>query len=305
MKEFVSTKKQLENVKEFKENLHKKGEEKTFDNLMEVMVGHITNLKNIIIAGKKVKDSEIFKTHYAYFKEINKKCIKPINLLKAFDFQDDELEFIENNPSPKGKELEKIQEMFKKRLSLDGPCIPVELLSKLSDKLNEDSNSILVNSFSYSNEEMNKILNGMNDTFKMIIRNETNKDPILKDYILLNLYKDAFELYLKVIKELYGKLKNIKIDKIRNKELYAYFDENYPLIFESTSNILRNDISHLNYDIRQNYSSKQIETERDIILMKFLTAMIVKFEVVLEELLVYSLEKIEKLKKSKFKHKKP
>lgn len=152
---------------------------------------------------------------------------------------------------------------------------------------------------------MNKILNGMNDTFKMIIRNETNKDPILKDYILLNLYKDAFELYLKVIKELYGKLKNIKIDKIRNKELYAYFDENYPLIFESTSNILRNDISHLNYDIRQNYSSKQIETERDIILMKFLTAMIVKFEVVLEELLVYSLEKIEKLKKSKFKHKKP
>ena len=128
----------------------------------------------------------------------------------------------------------------------------------------------------FSNIEINRILNGITDYLKIDLKNKSSKDQELREYLSLKLYADAFEIYLKVLKEIYSKLEKVKVENKRNDKMYIFFNDNYSTLLDSTNNKLRNDVCHLNYKERGSYTLEQIDDERNIILVKALTGIIVR-----------------------------
>jgi len=96
----------------------------------------------------------------------------------------------------------------------------------------------------------------------------------------MQLYKDAFEIYLKVLKELYSKINKVSIKSIKNDVLYDFYQNNHPELLDSTNNKLRNDVCHLNYDERGKYTREQIDEDRNDIILMAATALIAKNEFV-------------------------
>jgi len=276
MKEFVSEESQIKQVKAFSENLKLGIDLKR----LLIPIGKDLNLlikkiKNIIINGEKIEDSKIYSSHLSIFKNIFQKNFKPKNLLKLFEIDEKNLFNKDNTPQEKLKaigmclqdkkptEEEIIQHLIKKVLT--------------SPKINDEINKILF----CSNQELNELLNALNDYLHIDLENE-NENQIIKNYVSLKLYSDAFEIFLKIIKEAYSKQIGIKIKDIKNDKMYDWLEKNYPLLLESTNNKLRNDICHMNYKERGKYSLNEINEEKQIIILKAYTGIIAKYLVVIE-----------------------
>ena len=279
MKEFVSEKNQLEKINEFKNILSQGGLGLALVGVSFGLHQNIGTMKNMVIEGKKIIDYEIYKTHYPIFKEIAEQTINRFDLLGAFGFPEDEiLELKGEKPDKK-----KVSQILFDRLGIvvnekikDVEKKEVELLQNLSNRVTPEVNKKMVESMYFSNIEINRILNGVTDYLKIDVKNKSSKDLELKEYLSLKLYADAFEIYLKVLKEIYSKIEKVKIKEIRNDLMYEFFNENYPILLDSTNNKLRNDVCHLNYKERGDYRLEQIDDERNIILVKALTGIIVR-----------------------------
>lgn len=279
MKEFVSEKNQLDKIKQFKGILSGGGLGLALVGVSFGLHQNIETMKNIAIEGKNITKYEIYKTHFSIFKEIAEKTINRFDLLGAFGFPDDEIfELKSKNPDKK-----KVSQILFDRLGIvvnekvkDIEKKEVELLKNLSNRVTPEVNKKMVESMYFSNIEINRILNGVTDYLKIDLKNKSSKDQELKEYLSLKLYADAFEIYLKVLKEIYSKFKKVKIKKIQNDKMYSFFNDKYPLLLDSTNNKLRNDVCHLKYKERGDYTLEQIDEERNIILVKALTGIIVR-----------------------------
>ena len=138
----------------------------------------------------------------------------------------------------------------------------------------------MAESMSYSNDDLNRIIRGVKEYVK-IKEEMKNCSDFLKQTLSLVLYKYAYETYLRIIKEIYAKIHNVRVDEVENDKMYSYFDKNNPLLREGTSNKLRNDESHLNYDLRDKYSVEQLIKESDIVMTKAITGLIAKFDFII------------------------
>ncbi len=279
MKEFVNEKSQLENISDFLGNISEDNLEQILSLISFILNYNLETMKNIVLNGKKITDSSIYETHYPIFIDISKKIINRFDLLSVFGFSDDEIsEFKKEN-----RDKEKISQMLSNHFGITLDCKKediqkkkIEILKNIGGKVTPDVNKKIIERIYYSNDEINRILNGITDYLTMHIKNTSDKDETRREYVSLRLYADAFEIYLKVLKEIYAKFMRIKIYKKNNSKMYDFFEENYPLLLDSTNNKLRNDVCHLTYKVRGDYTIKQIDEERDVILKKAITAIIAR-----------------------------
>lgn len=279
MKEYVTEKNQLENLKQFKNIIPITGVGIAIINLSLKLNQNIEVMKNIVIDNKKITEYELYKTHCPIFKEIAEKTINSFDLLGVFGFSDDEILGLKEKTLNKNT----VSQIFSDKLGIsinekikDKDKKEIEILQKLSDKITPNINKKLVECMYFSNVEINKIINGVTDYMKIDLKNKSSKDDKLKEYLSLKLYADVFEIYLKVLKEIYSKFEKVKIENINNSKMYDFFNTNYPILLNSTNNKLRNDVCHLNYNERGNYTVEQIDEERSIILVKTVTGILVR-----------------------------
>lgn len=277
MKEYVNEKDQLEKVELFKTILSEDGIQTTF-NIISLILHQNLELErnNALVEGKKIIDTEIYKTHYPLFEEIANKSIDKFDLLKIFGFKEKEILSIKNKDKDEAPKL-----ALKLGIDINDKTKNLEekgkeVLLKIAGKVTPEVNKGLNKGMSFSNDELNRILNGMDDYFKIWDKYKLIEDQDLKDYTSLKLYVDAFEVYLKVLKEAYSKIEKVKIEKINNKKMYKFLEEKYPLLLDSTNNKLRNDVCHLTYKERGKYTTAQIDDERKVIIIKAITGILTK-----------------------------
>ena len=279
MKEYVKESNQLDKIKQFKKIVSEGDVGLALLGISFGLHQNIETMENMIIDGKKIIEYDIYQSHEPIFKGIAEKTIDRFDLLEAFGVSPDEIiEFKKKNP-----DRDKVSQIMLDRFGIvinekvkDIDKKEEEVLQNLSDRVTPEVNKKMVESMYFSNIEINRILNGIKDYLKIDVTSKSTKDIELKEYLSLKLYSDAFEVYLKVLKEIYSKFEKIKVKNIDNKKMYDFFNEKYPLLLDSTNNKLRNDVCHLNYTERGNYTLEQIDEERNIILVKALTGIIVR-----------------------------
>ena len=274
MKEFVNEKDQLKNIEILKDNIKNGNLDAHLDFLSLFLDLQITNMKTFLIEGKPVEEYDIYKTHYPIFMDISKKAINRFDQLSCFGFNEKEIaEF--KKPNPDKEELSRII-LTKLGITINESIKDVkskkeEFLEKLTEKVTAETNTKMVNLMYFSKEELNAIMNGLTDSFYLVDKLKEITDEKIKEWTILHLYADIFEVYLKILKEIYVKLTK---KRIKNSEVYAFFNNNYPMLLESAKSKLRNDVNHLNYKEREKYSLDEVNNERIIITIKVLTALI-------------------------------
>ena len=156
------------------------------------------------------------------------------------------------------------------------------LLSSFSQSNAKDMENYSAELF-LPNSDIDRLLRGFkdyeaesNDTYK-------NRDPTLKKKRATELYKDAYEMYSKVIRNIYWRATGADRKSVeegrRNGEIRTYFSENYPKIYESLNNALRKDAAHLNYDERDKYNAEEILESANKVLTTLITAIIAQLQV--------------------------
>lgn len=157
------------------------------------------------------------------------------------------------------------------------------LLNNIKSKMQEGNNIEEVNKAMFMpNEELNRILQGIEDYGKTIEGLKKCEDDFIKRRLALVLYKDVYEIYIKILKDIYSKVTKNLSEKIDNNTLYTWLDNNYPLFRKGADNILRNDEGHLNYDVRDNYTTEELYEKAKLLLVKSFAGLLAKNEVWLE-----------------------
>lgn len=211
------------------------------------------NLKNIIVEDKKISEYPEYESHLSIFLNIYENRFDKKELLSVLDINlNDYIEKFKNKEMKNTEDL--VQDIIKK--------INIEKLNEMNNVL-----SIPIN-------KLNELLRGIEEYEKVNkdISNQQNLDTIR--FLVENLYKNSFELYLKILKSCYEKITKKK--KFDNLEMYNYYNAYYPLLLGSTNNLLRNDIAHVGYKEKDKYTTGQINEDKKIIIVKLFTALIAK-----------------------------
>lgn len=285
MKEFVSTERQMENVKWLNKQINS-------DNLEIALIeailfyDHILlRLRNFDFGRGKVVDDSTYESHFPIFKEIFQKYFEDLDFLKLIGFNAEEIRQLKDRTA----EREVYLNYFKQKLGInlldfsDDPkrlCreLILSIIQRFDQKVIDELNKIIY----FSKEETNRILNGIDEYLKMDIKNRSDSDKERATFLSERLYGQAFEIYIRLLKIVYTRLTGKILVPGNNKPLYDFFKCNYPLLIESVNGKLRNDFFHLNFDERIYYNLERVEAERSKIFVKSITAIIALNEVISE-----------------------
>ncbi|MHB1830402.1 MAG: hypothetical protein ACYCO0_03325 [Candidatus Micrarchaeaceae archaeon] len=150
---------------------------------------------------------------------------------------------------------------------------PYEWTKNMAGHIDSGQNKKLTSSVYLPNDDMIKILKALEDYEHVSNKTHVEKDPKMMRYNALNLYRDGFEVYMKILKDIYAKLNKVDPAGVGNSALRSYFDTNYPLLLASADNHLRNDVSHLNYDERDKYTTGELMHYANDMIARTFTAM--------------------------------
>lgn len=192
-------------------------------------------IASVIIEGKALPETDAYKVYLPVFTEVYKKVYQN-TLSNAFEVV-----------------LSAIQPG-----DLTANLDPYEWTKNMAGRIDPIQNKQLTSSVYLPNDEMVRILKALEDYEYVSNKTHVEKDPKMMRYNALNLYRDGFEVYLKMLKDIYIKLNKIDPKDVQNKAMYNYFNTNYPLLLDSANNHLRNDVSHLNYDEREKHTTEQL-----------------------------------------------
>lgn len=275
MIEYISDETQNKNIDLFRESISKGNVDKSLRITCANMNLSLESMKNSLINGEKIVDTDAYKTYLPIFMEITEKIFaNKYESMRIFGFSESEIDKM-NSSSADKKEIGK---MFISRFNLNlsnKENFTTEVLHKITDKMTPDVVKQNTEYLTFSSLELNKLVKGIELYNTIDAKNQLKQDMQDKEYTSLSLYKDAVEIYLKVLREIYCKLNKSK-KRVNNNKIYSYFEDNYPLLWDSKYNLLRNDVSHLNFDVRGNYSLEKIDTERNSILLKAMTGIIAR-----------------------------
>ncbi len=250
---------QADNIKDFI-NANSK---QTYLEDVQSKLDSINQVYNVIIGGKRLLETSIYNSYLPIFKSIYQKLVTKT----IFTFATNAiLEFSQ----PTGDSQSNSNSIIGGLLSLWGQTAP------------EDQNRLAAELF-LPNEDIDRIVRGLqdyeaesNDTYK-------NKNPVLKKKRAVGLYKDAYEMYHKVIRNIYfretGTDRKAIEEGRKNGDIRAYFSKNYPILIESVNNALRKDDSHLNYDERDKYTADEIMSSSNDVLTALITAIMAQLQV--------------------------
>ncbi|MCK4798982.1 MAG: hypothetical protein KAT05_16535 [Spirochaetes bacterium] len=279
-KQFVKEENQLKNIERFKDILKDGGLDLALMGLSFGLHMNQDKIKSFALNGVLITDTEVYKKYLPIFLKIYSSKFDKFDLLKPFGFSEDDIqEFKVKNP-----DKEKVASLLNQRLGIKvDPHSKInkikeeEVVSNITNRVNPEINKEINDSFYFAEGQINSILNGITDYVEVDKQSDLGNDK-LKDHLSMTLYSNAFEIYLKILRDIYAKEKKMSIKNVDNRKLYPYFRKNYPELLESVNNKLRNDVCHLNYDERGKYTRKQVDEARTDILFKSITALIARNE---------------------------
>lgn len=281
MKTFVKDETQMENVEKFKKALGQEGFDLFLWGMSLGLEMNLETMKNITVDGVILKDSDIYKTHSPVFIEIGKKHINAFNLLDIFGIDKEQI-FKLKERQDAGEKIPK-DELFKvlgyskeESANLDKGSSKEDILKPFVNKVTPELNKEMIKRMYFTNDELNVLLNSIEDYNKVDTENKKNDNKVTKEFISLNLYAKAVEIYLKILKEIYSKLENINVVDINNGVMYQYFQKHYPILWDSNYNKLRNDVCHSTYEVRGDYTFEQIDEIRNTVILKAFTGLVAK-----------------------------
>jgi phosphoribosyl-ATP pyrophosphohydrolase len=279
-KKYVSEENQLKSVGEFKNMLSFLGVDLALVKLSSDFNVSQSKLKSFMLNDVCITDTEVYKKYFPIFLNIYSSNFNQFDLLKPFGFDDSDINELRSSTPDKEKVVNLISQKLGVSLKSDTKIKEIEskeIIFSVADKVDARINQEINDLFYFAEKEINKILNGICDYVKVDKQSDLGDDSF-KNFSSMNLYKNAFEIYLKILRDIYSKENSIPIDRISNSALYPFFQSNYSTLLDSVNNKLRNDISHLNYDEREYYTREEIDEVRSDILLKSVTALIARNE---------------------------
>lgn len=219
-------------------------------------------MKKTIIAGKPVTSWSEYESHLSVFLALNAKTIHDEKLLSALKLKEEE-----------------VKEHYVSK-ARTGDFTPTGLIADLIQKANEIGTWGMQRALYYTHEDIERFKKTLliHDRVNNDLPNQRN--PTVRRYLLLNLGRDAFELYLIVLNELYEKIHDRP--KANNKELYDFFRQ-HPPIYNYNYHNLRNDVSHISFDEREQYTNEELHRLSNLLLVKTFIGMIAKNMHVIED----------------------
>lgn len=249
MRDRVNIDNQLENNDMFKLALSFGMGDFVLDSLKVGIRNSLNVAGNLPVNNRPVKSYTLYKSHLKIFKEIQEKHIALNDLLPLLGIDIEQLK----------ANKEQVKEAVK---DSDG------FLLSLANRLDKNSLTEMNNMIGFNYTELNRILQGIDD-YKKTEETVPKLDDATKRIVLERLYVDACEAYKKVLVEMYRKIKKIKDkDRVNMKELYTYYDKNYPILLKDFNRRLRNDVSHLLYNERDKYTNEKLYSESKRIFIK-------------------------------------
>jgi hypothetical protein len=282
-KQFVKEENQLKNIEKFKDILKEGGLDLALMGLSFGLHMNQDKVKSFALNGVIITQTEVYKKYLPIFLKIYSSKFNKFDLLKPFGFSEDDIqEFKAKNPD-KEKVAGLLNQRFGIKLDPHNKINRIkeeEVVSNITNKVNSEINREINDSFYFAEGQINSILNGITDYVEIDKQTDLGNDK-LKDHLSMTLYSNAFEIYLKILRDIYAKETKTSIKNVDNRKLYPYFRKNYPKLLESVNNKLRNDVCHLNYDERGKYTREQIDEARTDILLKCMTALIARNEFII------------------------
>lgn len=271
----------MEKVDIFKKALGEEGFDLFLWGMSFGLKQYLETMKNVVVDGTLLKDSEIYKTHSTVFIEIARKHINADNLLDIFGIEKEQISKLKERQDngeviPKEDVFAVLGFSKEESANLEKGSSKEDILKPFVSKVTPEINKEIVKRMYFTNEELNILLNSIEDYNKVDVENKKNENPTTKEYMSLKLYGDAVEIYLKILKEIYSKLEKIKVKDIDNRKMYKFFEDNYSILWDSPYNKLRNDVCHSNYKERGKYTLEQIDETRNIVLLKAYTGLVAK-----------------------------
>ena len=243
--------KQMDNIEKMKHTQNLRELQEFFDSASMQMGSANQKMPDVLLRGIRLVDMEVYKKDLPKFNEIYEK-IQANSTIKA-------LGILITSMNPNTPPLTDFS--------------PFGVLKWASTNIDSKTNELLVSVIYLPNEETTKILKALKDYEYLTNWNNQNIDQTAQRFNALNLYMNAFEIYLKILKDMYSKLNDIEPEKVDNGKMYHYLEDNYPMLLDSTNNILRNDVAHLNYNEREKYTTKQLMEDSNTVIAKVFTSL--------------------------------
>jgi hypothetical protein len=279
MKDFANEEKQLENIKSFHDAIGEGEIDSFLSSIWFTLAINVSNLETVKINGKTITEYEIYNSHKEIYEKICSETISISNPLSALGFTNEEINALTGEEKNPDRILKIISDKYNLKIGtensqIDESELEKKLLLNMTANITPEMNRNLMSSIYFTNDEINRVLNGIDDYLEIDFENKTESKPTSKKYKSLKLYGDAYEIYMKILKEICLK-SGVNINRTNNTNLYQFIRKKYPLLLESANKLLRNDICHLNYDEREKYSVEELDEERNIILVKAITYIVV------------------------------
>jgi len=155
-----------------------------------------------------------------------------------------------------------------------------ELLLGLAEKIKQSPREQLSKSLHYVPNDVRRLMLGMqqrDNVANSIIKTKMTREHLRFD--LENLYAAALDFYKIVLSDVWEKSGFKAYNELAKKkglEKVGFYDffRSYPPLFEVPYADLRNDVDHLLFNVRQNYSDEQIAKEERVLFVRALAGVI-------------------------------
>lgn len=252
------SKAQADNMK----NFIRAQDKQTYLREVQLKLDSINQVYDVTLGGKKLLETDIYKSHAPIFKQIYQKLLAKSLVTAATNA-------ISKFSQPTGDLQANLNSVIGGLLSLGSQTTP------------EDQSKLAAELF-LPNEDIDKVLKGLRDYEAESNDTYSNKNEVLRKKRAVELYKDAYELYWKVIRNIYWRETGFSRRAVerghKNDDVLKYFATNYPLLSKSVNNLLKNDASHLNYTEREKYTSDELMASANEVLTGLITAVVVQFQ---------------------------
>jgi len=224
-------------------------------NVAVVLEASTEQMKQTIVEGKPVSMWMDYEAHLQAFLQLHEKGFDETDFLSSINLDKDKV----------------IQEYGAKLKA--GTFSAESLMTDLIQKTDSQGAGKMQDALYYSKNSIERLKRTleMHDVVNNSLPQQTN--PVVKRYLLLNLYRDAFEIYLILLIELYERVTGK--EKNDTSDFYDFFRAHPPL-YDKEYNKLRNDVSHILFNEREKYSDEELHKMSNNLLRKSFTCLIAR-----------------------------
>lgn len=259
---------------EFLEDNQELGTNIAFEKALVDLMGIKTVMEGFVLDGKVITEYEIYKTHAPEFKKIYAKMIDNPQLLSSFNVP----QGIINEMKKPDPDRDKIVNAFEQAFDIDlKQGIDADtLINKIGFRMleNPEIDKDMKKQLYFEQPMINQIKGTIELNMKLFTEIKTVKSELIKHYTFLNMHRDSYELYRKILHNIWEKLH----DPSEKSTPIAWIKDNHSLLWEDVDHDLRTDTSHLLFKDRWKYTEEELKEKWKINMVKSITALNKKVE---------------------------